>query len=183
MTPREALQIAVRNGDVARVQALLEAGVSPRFHSRTGETPLHMAARADHVRIVRLLIGAGADVNAREATLGGTPLHKAAAQGALESVDALLVAGADFNLQDNKGDTPLHKAMIMGRESVTYRLTRMGARLDIPNKRGWTPEELAQMGNYDRTNEQARLGQSLGHAGRVKHVYNRRRRKSGPKPS
>jgi len=65
--------------------------------SDDGIQALHVAGSP---RVVRALVGAGADVNARDNTAGRTPLH------CCEEVSvarALVLAGADATLRDNHG--------------------------------------------------------------------------------
>ena len=57
-------------------------------------TALHSAASGRHADVIALLLGAGADPNARQ-TGGWTPLHAATANGDEPSVRLLLDAGAD----------------------------------------------------------------------------------------
>lgn len=179
---RRALWVAVRDGDAAKVAAVLDTGMSPRFFDDAGDSPLHMAARSDFAQIVELLLDAGADIDAVGPRNGATALHKAAWAGAQAAADILITRGADLHIQDEKGDTPLHKAMITGRETITYHLARAGARPDIPNNNGWSPAEVSEMTNHRKATEAARLGQSMGHADRYKHVYRKRRTQKGPQP-
>lgn len=74
----EELREAARRGDVARVRALLDAGVKPDSPGRHGMTALIVAAAAGQVEIARLLVERGADVNARETFFNSTPLGAAA---------------------------------------------------------------------------------------------------------
>lgn len=60
--------------------------------------------------IVGVLVGAGADLSAREPASGDTPLHVAAYMGVPLAVEALLKAGADLDATNNKGDTALWMA-------------------------------------------------------------------------
>jgi hypothetical protein len=69
----------------------------------SGETPLHFAADAGAAETVRVLIAAGADVNACEAVEARTPLHYAAAQGHAGAIDALVDACADASAKDADG--------------------------------------------------------------------------------
>ena len=55
----------VRDGDLAGVQAYLDAGVDINARDKNGSTPLHWAAFKDHKDIVELLINRGAQVNAK----------------------------------------------------------------------------------------------------------------------
>lgn len=70
------------------------------------ETPLHMACTRDVIEDVRVLLAAGADVNARD-TIGMTPLMRAVYSVNLEMVNLLLDAGADPYPQTEFGSTAL----------------------------------------------------------------------------
>lgn len=96
------------------VKAPLERGAKPSVSSRDqGFAPLHSAVATDAgaatAEIVRLLLEAGADPNAKSHE-GGTPLHSAAFTGDLEIAELLLAYGADPNATDPKGLTPLDVA-------------------------------------------------------------------------
>jgi len=59
-------------------------------------TPLMRAAMGDHVEAVKLLIEAGADINAHDANrIGNTALNEVAGDGSFVMIEALLEAGAD----------------------------------------------------------------------------------------
>ena len=58
-----------------------------------GDTPLHVTAWRDDVQGAKLLLAAGADVNA-QGDMGYTPLHVAVANGSVPMVTLLLEAGA-----------------------------------------------------------------------------------------
>jgi ankyrin repeat protein len=74
-------------------------------------TPLMLAAQRNRLDLARLLIEAGADVNANnEAEIGDTALKKAVENGSAEIVELLLNAGADPLIPGWMGMTPLDKA-------------------------------------------------------------------------
>jgi ankyrin repeat protein len=100
------LALAAFFGHRACVAALLARGadVGQRAANPQQVQPLHAAVVAADVDIVRALLDAGADVNARQQA-GVTPLMGAAAGGSLELVRLLLDAGADRSLTDDAGRT------------------------------------------------------------------------------
>jgi uncharacterized protein len=75
-----------------------------------GLTPLHYAARHNHVEVAKLLIQAGAKVNAREAN-DITPLLMAIGSGNAAVARFLVEHGADVNAADWYGRTPLWEAV------------------------------------------------------------------------
>lgn len=101
-----ALLHAAKKGHLRVVEALLEVGDSPNDL----QLALHLAAADDHARAIKLLLGHGANANARYPAGGMTPLHDASRTGAVTSIEALLSAGAKVNATDGDGATPLHWA-------------------------------------------------------------------------
>jgi ankyrin repeat protein len=98
----------------AAAKVLIACGADPRMASKpAGFTPLHSAvaddAGAATTDLVRMLLDAGADANARSAS-GGTPLHTAAFTGNIPVIEMLLAAGAKPEEADDKGRTPLDVA-------------------------------------------------------------------------
>ena len=73
---------------------------------------LDAASRKDP-EILRILVGAGADVN-KANTYGVAPLSAAAEQGNLENVKILLKAKANVNARDSAGSTALTVAVLRG---------------------------------------------------------------------
>ncbi len=69
-----------------------------------GDTPLHVAAIRGDAEAGRILVSAGADVNAK-GEHGYTPLHEAIQQEMPEFVRILLEAGAAVNIKSDDGFT------------------------------------------------------------------------------
>ena len=120
---------AVKAGDVARVDALLDQATDPSAAAADGTTPLHWAARDARQAIVERLLAAGADANAAN-RYGVTPLALAAESGDAAIVGALLDAGADANDATAEGETVLMAAARTGRVPVIERLLAAGAEVN-----------------------------------------------------
>lgn len=101
---------ASRKCSIAAIKPLIDAGANVNIRDRAvGWTPLHLVACEDHTELARLLIEAGADVNARSND-GWTPLHCAAFDDGADLAELLLDAGAQVNARDKHGQTPLSLA-------------------------------------------------------------------------
>jgi ankyrin repeat protein len=105
---------ACGRGDAAAAEALLaaEPGLARTCDSH-GSTALHAAAARGHVALVDLLLGHGAEPNARDAGDNASPLHFAAGAGHVDVVRALLDAGADVH-----GYGDLHESEVIGWATV-----------------------------------------------------------------
>ena len=90
--------------------ATMESG--SRIGTIDGVTPLHAAAFAAQVPLIKALLADGARVNAK-AENAVTPLH-VAAYGHVRAVEALLAAGANVHARTDNGITPLHEAALGG---------------------------------------------------------------------
>jgi len=99
-------------------EPLVESGANVNAVARTGLfRPLHFAANTGNADAVRLLLDAGAEVNARDAQ-GGTALHAAAKGGHTATVQLLLARGAEKQVRDTMGKTPLDVASESGLSEV-----------------------------------------------------------------
>ncbi len=132
-TPWNALQCAVGHRHVAAVEALLRHGADPNLAvppwtaagvaTAGGRRPLHLAADVSCRRIARMLLDAGADVDARDAD-GETALSLATRHRyAHKLVELLLDRGADPHVRTRDGRTPLDRAR-------DYRCARVVAALE-----------------------------------------------------
>jgi uncharacterized protein len=82
---------------------LLAAGADVDGATPGGETPLMRASRTGDAETIRVLLGQGAAVNARESWRGQTPLMWAAVENNAAAVRLLIDAGADLNAKSTGG--------------------------------------------------------------------------------
>ena len=120
---------AVKAGDAARVDTLIEQGANAGAAAPDGTTALHWAARAAAVDLVERLLAAGADPESAN-RYGVTPLALAAESGEPAVVDALLTAGADPNTATPEDESVLMLAARTGRVPVVDLLLAAGAAVD-----------------------------------------------------
>ena len=107
----QALLDATKRGDVTAVKAALRGGSDPNAAQGDGLTALHLAAQEGNLEIVKVLLVAKANVEAKSRIGGYTPLHLAAGAGRTEVVRALLDAGAKpGEVTTTTGVTALHLA-------------------------------------------------------------------------
>lgn len=138
------LHCAARCGDEKTLLLLLDrrAGVDA-VQLGSDATALHWAAAGGHAGAVRMLVGRGARVEARD-DHGATPFHWAAFCGNAEAAEWLLRSGADINAVCKDGNTALHLALHDNDEAhdavVKLLLERTsGPDLDAQNNAGATP--------------------------------------------
>jgi ankyrin repeat protein len=89
------VEVAGSRSAAGAVALMLELGFSANARNRFGETPLHLAAGAGDPATVRLLLDAGAEIDARDDNYQGTPLGYATVGSGAKEVRLLLDAGAD----------------------------------------------------------------------------------------
>ena len=99
------LMIAAQQGNAEMVRLLLDSGADPyMLDSYSGDSVLHQACTSGSTEVIKLLIEAGAFVNAVSATGNhATPLHHALQHGHLACAEVLVDAGADLSLTDEMG--------------------------------------------------------------------------------
>lgn len=125
------LHLAAFFGHPESVSDLVDHGADVNAVSRNPMhlRPLHSALahrRTDvALKVVRVLLSHGAEVDARQAG-GWTPLHQAAAHGLIELVKMLLEKGADPGATAENGSSPIDLARRSGNKQLLDLLRRKG---------------------------------------------------------
>ncbi len=174
----EDLVGAAIDGDLGKLQRLLEGGTDPNcplvhgsalahaagkgnievikmlldwgadIEGGTGLSPLTCAAYKGHNEVVQLLIDHGADIEANVGQVG-TALFQAAEEGHLSTVRLLLKLGANVNAKTEKLATPLLIATAGTHLDVVVQLINAGADLECTDRSGDTALHHAAYNGLD----------------------------------
>lgn len=136
----DALGYAACGDDPAAVQELLAAGANVNGVGESGYTPLMGAINNQRIAIAKILIDAGADVNARIPENGDTPLtlplyYK---RDSSEGVGLLLTKGANPNTANSVGRSALMLATFGQPISAVKDLPQAGANVNAQDRNGNT---------------------------------------------
>lgn len=152
--PRASLR-----GDIDAIELLISLGANVGVRDYQGETVLHRAAHEWNPEMIRMLLNAGADVEAEKSD-GSTPLFELVASGphyrcvwwtTAPTMKVLLDAGANINARRNDGRTVLHELVVMvrtqsdeeGSEVLALLLDR-GVDTEVRDSNGETALQLAE---------------------------------------
>lgn len=143
VVPEEPLVSAVKQGDRLAVQGLLATGSDVNVLDKgVDKTPLMEAVATNNLELVQLLLGAGAQVNARN-EYGQTALMELGDEATPELVRTLVTAGARLNLRDKDGDGALLNLARWGKADTLRALLEAGAQVNARNNDGETALMLA----------------------------------------
>lgn len=121
----DQLFTAVQCGDIKQTKLLIRHGVDVNARRREGFTPLHIATGEGKLEVVKVLLSAGAQPNAKcRSTDGGTPLHTACAWNRSRIARVLVEQGSDITVKDKKKKTPVYFARLYGHKRLADYLVR-----------------------------------------------------------
>jgi quinoprotein dehydrogenase-associated probable ABC transporter substrate-binding protein len=137
-----ALQWAVREGNIAVARILLEHGADVNLRDRNDWSPLMLAVWRDNAEMVKLLVDHHAELDAYSLS-GWNPLSLAITYDKLDRVRQLVVAGANVNVANGAGYTPLMFSTAKSAPGVLDFLLEHGANVGAANKAGITALMIA----------------------------------------
>ncbi|XP_070823407.1 B-cell lymphoma 3 protein homolog [Chaetodon trifascialis] len=109
-----------------------------------GLSPLHLAVLRGHKDLARMLLDAGADINAMDIKSGQSPLMHAVESNNADMVHFLIESGCDVNIQSYSGNTALHGACGRGQVDTVRLLLKSGADSSLKNYHNDTPVMVAK---------------------------------------
>jgi len=134
------LHAAVRSGNLAAVNQIVEKGESIGSFDSQGWSPLHTAAARGETEILRYLLSRQPDIEVRGHQLNeDTPLSLAAECGQAESIRILLQHGANIHTRNRCDYTPIMVAAYERRDEAIKALLEGGAKANDEAGLGGTP--------------------------------------------
>ena len=120
--------ISKSNDDPEIVQVFIDHGadVDKKADTGNGHTALMFAAEFGHIKVGKLLLANGADINAGD-NFNDPALNVAAFHGQLEFAKMLVEMGAELNVRGYGGRTALGHAISRGHDEVAAFLKEVGA--------------------------------------------------------
>ncbi|XP_068592554.1 B-cell lymphoma 3 protein homolog [Cebidichthys violaceus] len=109
-----------------------------------GLSPLHLAVLRGQKDLGRMLLDAGADINAMDIKSGQSPLMHAVESNNADMVHFLIERGCDVNSQSYSGNTALHSACGRGQVDTARLLLKSGADSSLKNYHNDTPVMVAK---------------------------------------
>ena len=107
---------------------------------------LHRAVKNESLRIVKLMLDLGVNVNKKERNFGATAFLLACAKGNLPIAEVLLENGADINAivkYQSLKKSPLHYAVFHQNAAIAKLLLENGCKTEVRNQKGLTGFEEA----------------------------------------
>jgi ankyrin repeat protein len=124
---------AAANGDLSKVNSLLDSGADVNAKDDYSRTALLNAVNGGNREMVKLLLANKADINTIQGPRGNTPLIEAVVSKRVGIALMLLDKGADINAVNKSGSSPLDEAVELGDTNIAKLLLRRGADINSTN--------------------------------------------------
>uniref|UniRef100_A0AAX7UH46 Ion transport domain-containing protein n=1 Tax=Astatotilapia calliptera TaxID=8154 RepID=A0AAX7UH46_ASTCA len=151
---KSALHFAAQYGRINTCHRLLESITDSRLLNEGDErglTPLHLASKEGHTKVVQLLLRKGALFHSDYK--GWTCLHHAASEGYTQTMDILLAANLKLlDKTDEDGNSALHIAARGGHVAAVRLLLARGAEIILNKNHTSFLHEALQNGRKDVVN-------------------------------
>lgn len=154
---RTPLHYAIFEGDLSRIQSLVESGADINKKDHLGYTPLNFAVMDKNIEIFNFLIEMGGDINSKNHLgLSLLAIEINRSEPSEQIIQMLLEKGASLENCDSKGTSALHFASMRGDIEVVAMLLQAGASPDLCDRSGMSPLALARIKrveNYEAIKE------------------------------
>jgi len=107
---------------IETIEILINAGAD--VNQSKGLTPMHFAAKAGNLDLMKILLVNGADLS--QCKTAPTPMHLAVKEGHIQVVKLLLANGVDINIRDSRDGYPIDIAA-KGNIEIVKLLMKAGA--------------------------------------------------------
>ncbi|XP_050091066.1 tyrosine-protein kinase Shark isoform X1 [Anopheles aquasalis] len=142
-----AVHLACLHADDKILQKLIERGANINSRDAKGNTPLHYAcAKRNGLEMVRMLVKAAANVQARNSETGWVPLHEAAENGNIDAIKELLANGAPHRPRSDFGEMPSDRARQRGHFAVVEFLNAYEPARPLTHKDLWYHGTMERIG-------------------------------------
>lgn len=144
-----ALHLCCEHGEAECLAVILRHyahNPSPHLEVRNyeGLTPLHLAVQNRDIKVTRILLDGGAEINAGDNKSGRSPLMHAVENDCIDMVKLLIESRCDVNAQSYSGNTALHSACGRGRIEIVRVLLKNGADNSLKNNHNDTAIMVAK---------------------------------------
>merc|ERR1719397_1164453 len=129
----EKLSVAAKEGDLAEVKKLVEAGAPIEYQDKDLDSVLNNASWKGRTEVVKYLISKGSRLESPNAK-NISALHHAAYKGHFDTVVLLIKSRANINARSNKGSTPISMAEKHGHDKICSVLREYGANSNVTNQ-------------------------------------------------
>lgn len=123
-------RIAIIDGDIKKVKALLEVNKELLNVTTVFGTWLHVAASEGRLDVVKYLVELGVNINLRGGIFEGSPIKEAVSEGHIEIVKYLLSCGAELDVSEPQRN-PLFGAITDGYVEIAKLLIDSGIDIHV----------------------------------------------------